>query len=145
MYWRGMETENLAADDGRRLYPVALYLLRVAASAVPLPVNGWVLYEYYKLRQTLNRLEPLVLEGSGLFPPITQIVGNCGSWPLVVSSAGILAVIIYIWAAAQRALPIILATIGAVSLCVVAGYSMQIAREGAWKPFRDLRMHSSDL
>ena len=128
-----METEPLAAADGRRGHPFALFAFRVAATVLLLVGNAWAVLEYLEFLNTLYEVLPFVLGGRLDLPLVTHLVRECGVWPVVVTTAGVIAANIYIWGFTQRILPVILATVGAASLCLFVVGLMQVATEGAWK------------
>ena len=124
---------TLAAADGRRGRPFALFSLRLAATVLLLAGNAWVVLEYLEFWNTLGEVEPMVHTGPPWLPPIAYHVEEWGRWPVVVTSAGVIAAIIYIWGFAQRILPVILATVWAASLCALVGGLMLVATEQAWE------------
>ena len=128
-----METGPLAAADGRRGHPFALFSSRLAATVLLLAGNAWVVLEYLEFRKTLNQVLPMFVGGKLDLPFVTGLAEHWGVWPVVVASAGVLAAIIYIWGFAQRVLHVILATVWAASLCTLVGGLMHIATEEAWK------------
>ncbi len=128
-----METGPLAAADGRRGHPFALFSLRLAATVLLLAGNAWVVLEYLEFWNTWYEVRPMVLGGSLGLPLVTHLMRECGVWPVVVTTAGVIAAIVYIWGFTQRVLPVILATVNAASLCLFVVGLMQLATEGAWK------------
>ena len=134
-----MEKENMTANAERRLHPVALFCLRVAASAMPIAGNGWVLFESSQFRVAMTMRYPLVIAGIDPTPMIVQLVEDYRNWLVVVCSAAVLAAIVYVWGFARRAGSIIGATLGAAALCVIAGGTLQIATIEAWRFDAELR------
>ena len=128
-----METGPLADADGRRGHPFALFSLRLAATVLLLAGNAWVVLEYLEFRNTYWELHPMVIGGAPPFTGVTRLTEDCGVWPVVVATAGVIAAIVYIWGFTQRVLPVILATVNAASLCLFVVGLMQLATEGAWK------------
>lgn len=128
-----METGPLAAADGRRGHPFALFSLRLTATVLLLVGNAWVVLEYLEFRNTFWELHPGVIGGAPPFRRVTQLTEACGVWPVVVATAGVIAAIVYIWGFTQRVLPVILATVNAASLCLFVVGLMQLATDEAWK------------
>lgn len=122
-----METESMAAGNGRSLHPVALFCLRVAAGAVLVAGNAWVLFEYFQYEEARGMGPFLVIGGRGSTPMIVDLVDDYSIWLVVICSAAVLAAIVYAWGFARRAGSIIWATLGAASLCAIAGGLIQIA------------------
>ena len=124
----GMETERpAAASDGRRLSLVSLLFLRVVAAVLLIAADAWVVFEYRDLQKTVGEVTPMVIGGRNPVPQFTQLVDDCSEWAVVLASVGVLAALVYVWGAARFAIPVILATVGAASLCAVAGGAMRMA------------------
>ena len=117
-----METEPLTAADGRRNHPAPLLSVRLAATVLLLAAEAWSVRQYLEFQKVSDEVMDVSIAGN-----LHYAAEYCGVWPVVLTTAGVFAGIVYIWSFARSILSVLMATAYAGAFCGIVGGLFRLA------------------
>ena len=108
-------------------YRQRLLAMRLAATVLLLAADAWAVGHYLEFQKLSDKFMDVFITGSVDIPRLLYAAEYCGVWPVVVTTAGGIAGIIYIWGFARSILSVLIATAYSGAFCGIVGGLYRLA------------------